>query len=118
MDGRVALAALTALVLLSPASLGHAASRAPTALVRIPGPAAGNLTVVRLKITSNAARAPRLSLARASRSGLPAGSYVVATVGRTAPGRFQATIAIVYPGAPATGPQPRRFVSVQLPAGA
>jgi hypothetical protein len=120
MNGRVALAGWMAVLLLSPASAARAAPRSPAALPRVPVPAAGNVTVARLAIksirTGGAGRAPRLTVAT-TRS-LPPGTFVVATVGRAAPpGRFLATVAIVYPGAPSSTAQPTRFVSLRLPPG-
>jgi hypothetical protein len=80
------------------------------------------VTVTRLAIKATASGVspvPRLALA--SRSGIPAGAFVVATVGRDAlPGRFLATVAIVYPSAqpsPADASRPARLVTLRLPAG-
>jgi hypothetical protein len=106
-------------LLLSTGSPGEAK---PAAAPTVPFPAAGNVTVARLSIkaTSGAAPAPRLALV--SRKSVPAGAFVVATVGRDSrPGRFLAAIAIInasartYPTTP--GSQAARFVTLRLPRG-
>jgi hypothetical protein len=120
MGGRVAGRLGFALaLLLSTGSLGEAK---PSALPVIPFPSVGNLTVGRLIIkstaTSGVARAPRLTLA--SRSGIPADAFVVATVGRASAARFIATVAIVRPSAvnsPARASGPAKFLTLRLPPG-
>jgi hypothetical protein len=105
-------------LLLSTGSPGEAK---PAAAPAVPLPSAGNVTVARLSIkaTSGAAPAPRLALV--SRKSIPAGAFVVATVGRDSrPGRFLAAIAIINASArtyPAPASQPARFVTLRLPRG-
>jgi len=117
MRGRGAWALGLAFIFFVAASTGEAR---PSAQALIPVPSAGNVTVARLAITATAGKSkisPRLALA--SGQGLPATAYVAATVSRSGPGRFQATVAVFSPAPSASPQQPAsaKVVAVRLPQG-
>jgi hypothetical protein len=86
----------------------------------VPVPSSGNVAVARLVIQSSSnASPPRLRIA--NRSSLPSEAFVVATVvGAAAPGRFNATIAVVRPAtstSPGAPSGPSLSLNLRLPPG-
>lgn len=113
MQRRRAVAVVAAAFGLTSLPVGASAAGAAPAT---PFPTAGNITVVRLVLQGSPTTPPRLTLANRR---IPAGSFVVASTSPgSAPGRFVATIATVYPGTGATtAAKPGPPLAVRLPAG-